>query len=136
MIDRKALAAFLAGALDWDRDRAQTLADAAILACDRKAPAASRHWIGEAQAAFDESLARIPDGEWGSPDYWVARATAAATIASAEQARIANVIAWKQLHATRQASAEGGVGMLPIGTDDVDVEIEAAIGIAEREAAS
>lgn len=94
-----------------------------------------RHWAGEAQAALDQSLEAIPKGEWGSPEFWAARASAAATLASVEQARIANLIAWKQLQATRQASADAGVGLMPLdAADAITVAIEQGLGIGSQPA--
>jgi len=93
-----------------------------------------RNWIGEAEAAFDQSLSALRDGDWGSPEFWAARANAAASIASAEQARIANLIAWKQLQASRAATADAGVGLIPLGgTDGISAEIEHALGMDEEE---
>jgi hypothetical protein len=72
-----------------------------------------RTWIGEAQAAFDQALTTAGDRDaTPGPDFWVARAQAAAAIASAEQTRIANLIAWKALQTAREAR---GIDALPLG---------------------
>lgn len=127
MMDRDALAAFLAGALDWDLGRAADLADDAIRQADRPEPA--RHWEGEARAAFDQGLASLPRGDFGDASFWTQRAQVAATLAGAEQARIANLIAWKQLAATRAATHDLGVDLMPLG-DTVSDTIERGLGIA------
>lgn len=95
-----------------------------------------RHWAGEAQAAFDQSLANMPqDAAFAQPELWLARAQAAATLAGVEQARIANLIAWKQLQATRQASADAGVGLMPLdAADAITVAIEQGLGIGSQPA--
>lgn len=136
-VDPDALAAYLAGALDWDLERARSLAGDAIRQAEPNATPPQprerdRLWIGEARAAFDQSLAALPSGDFGDPAYWLQRTQAAAAIAAAEQAHIANLIAWKQLAATRQAAQDQGVGMLPLGDrgDAVTVEIEHGLGIA------
>lgn len=82
-----------------------------------------RHWLGEAIAAHDESLARLPEGDFGDPGFWLQRAQVAATIASAEQARIGNLIAWKQLRQTASSTALGNSG------DAISDEIEEILGI-------
>jgi hypothetical protein len=93
-----------------------------------------RHWIGEAQAAFDQALANAPqDAAFAEPEFWLQRAQVAAQIEAAHQARIANLIAWKQLQATRAASQDQGVGMLPLGGGDaIADEIERSLGIDEH----
>lgn len=82
-----------------------------------------RHWLGEAIAAHDESLARLPEGDFGDPGFWLQRAQVAAQIASAEQARIGNLIAWKQLRQTASATALGNSG------DAISDEIEEVLGL-------
>jgi hypothetical protein len=95
--------------------------------------AQGRTWIGEAKAAFDQAYTQVASSREDTvppAEFWLQRAQAAAAIESAEQARIANLIAWKQLQATRQSSADAGVAMLPLGSpDDATVEIERAIGL-------
>lgn len=92
-----------------------------------------RHWLGEAEAAFDQALTNAPeDAAFAAPDFWLQRAQIAAQIAAAEQARIGNLIAWKQLQATRATGADQGVGMLALGSADaIADEIEHALGIDE-----
>lgn len=95
-----------------------------------RADEAGRTWIGEARAAFDQAVTEAGmRRQQPTPDFWVARASAAAALASAEQARIGNLIAWKQLRQSAPASA------LPGGGDAIADEIEATLGIAEPTAA-
>jgi hypothetical protein len=84
-----------------------------------------RHWTGEALAAFDQALGQIEG--FGTPELWLQRAQVAAQIASAEQARIANLIAWKAL---RQA-ASTSPSSLPNAGDAIADEIEASLGIPD-----
>jgi hypothetical protein len=85
-----------------------------------------RTWIGEAQAAFDQALTEAGGSpDFPSPDFWVGRAQAAAAIASAEQARVANLIAWKALRQSASTSA------LPSSGDAIAEQIEAALGITD-----
>jgi hypothetical protein len=85
-----------------------------------------RTWIGEALAAFDQSLGSLPqDGTFPPSEFWLQRAGVAASIAQAEQARIANLIAWKQLRQTQPATALPGAG------DAITAEIEDTLGITE-----
>lgn len=90
-----------------------------------------RTWIGEAKAAFDEAVteAGMRRDFTATPEFWVARAQAATALASAEQARIGNLIAWKQLRQSAPTSA------LPGGGDAIADEIEATLGIAAPTAA-
>jgi hypothetical protein len=91
----------------------------------RRSADTARTWIGEAHAAFDQAATEAGmRRQQPEPDFWVARASAAATLASAEQARIGNLIAWKQLRQSAPTSA------LPGGGDAIADEIEAALGIA------
>jgi hypothetical protein len=88
-----------------------------------------RTWIGEALAAYDQGLARM--GEipgMPSPEFWVSRAQAAAAIASAEQARIGNLIAWKALQT--QLGAGHGLESLPTDGDEISAQIRAGLGLA------
>lgn len=128
MIDPAALGEVLHDVLPAATDQPELDAIAErILALDKPEP--RRFWHGEALAAYDQGLASIPDGEWGSPDFWISRAQAAAAIASAEQARIANLIAWKQLQATRSSSRDLGVDLMPLA-DPITDTIEEGLGIA------
>jgi hypothetical protein len=85
-----------------------------------------RTWIGEAYAAFDQGLTEQA-GRDGFPDpsFWISRAQAAASIEQARQARIGNLIAWKQLRQSAPATA------LASGGDLLTAEIEAALGITD-----
>jgi hypothetical protein len=86
-----------------------------------------RTWIGEARAAFDQALTTAGDRDaTPGPDFWVARAQAAAAIAAAEQARIANLIAWKALQTAREAR---GIDALPLGGDEITEQIEEGLGL-------
>lgn len=62
-------------------------------------------------------------------EQYLARAQVYATLAGVEQARIANLIAWKQLRQSAPATA------LAPGGDLITVEIERALGITDPEAA-
>lgn len=57
----------------------------------------------------------------------LARAQVYATLASAEQSRLANLIAWKQLRQTQSASTS----TLPNAGDAISDEIEDALGITD-----
>lgn len=96
---------------------------------DRVLALDDRTWVGEAKAAFDQALneAGNRDG-FPSPDFWVSRAQAAAAIAAAEQAHIANLIAWKALQAARAGSST--VSLTAGGGDAVTERIEEGLGIA------
>lgn len=95
-----------------------------------------RTWIGEAKAAFDQSVTEAtaaydrarerPDEDVDEPDFrfWVSRAQAAAAIASAEQARIANLIAWKALQTQRQSGPDNGIDLLDLGGDEITQQIQ------------
>ena len=117
MIDRDALIAILSDYLERYGDRFDE-AVGRILALE---PAA-RTWAGEARAAFDQALANAPkDAAFGEAGFWLQRAQIAATLAGVEQARLANLIAWKQFQAMRLAAADQGAGMLPLGGADTIV---------------
>lgn len=101
---------------------------ATLVAEEQAAP--RRRWEGEAQAAFDQALDALPQGDFGSPDFWISRAQAAATLASAQQAKAANLIAWKQLQATRQSTRDFGADLMPLASaDSVAAEIEEVLGL-------
>lgn len=92
---------------------------------DRLMALADRTWVGEAKAAFDQAVTEAGSRkDFPSPDFWVARAQAAAAIASAEQVRISNLIAWKDLQASRSTSGPGGIGI-----DAVEEQIEEGLGL-------
>jgi hypothetical protein len=93
----------------------------------RRTPDTGRTWIGEALAAFDQAVteAGMSRDFSATPDFWVSRAAAAAAIASAEQQRVANLIAWKQLRQSATTSA------LPSAGDSISEEIESALGITD-----
>lgn len=113
-------------AADWRRMLDASAAGATVDGLLR--PPTARTWVGEALAAYDQSLAEAGQQAASPPvDFWVSRAQAAAAIASAQQARIANLIAWKQLQTTRESR---GISALPAGADDIDRQIEEGLGIA------
>lgn len=85
------------------------------------------NYVGSAEAALEQALG---EQTFGDASQTLARAQAMATLASVEQARIANLIAWKQLQATRATGRDGGVDLLPLGSDDIGDEIEQGLGIA------
>lgn len=87
----------------------------------------ARFWVGEALAAYDQSLVMAGNRDKAAFDdaYWLQRAQVAASIAQAEQARIANLIAWKQLRQTAAASTSS----LPNAGDAISDEIETVLGI-------
>jgi hypothetical protein len=83
--------------------------------------------VASARVALLDALAQ---GSYGDPGLMLQRAHVFATLASVEQARVSNLIAWKQLQTTRQASADQGVGIPALGSGDaVADEIERALGI-------
>lgn len=88
-----------------------------------------RFWAGEAKAAYDQSVneAGMQRDFQPTPDFWVARAQAAAAIESAQQARIGNLIAWKQMQTAREAR---GIDALAMAVDEIDQQIEEGLGIA------
>lgn len=91
----------------------------------------SRTWVGEALAAFDQAIVTAGNrDEHPDAGFWVSRAQAAAAIASAEQARAANLIAWKQLQVSRSATQDGGIDLMPSGGDVISDEIERLLGLA------
>lgn len=129
MIDRDDLRMIVTERFGHEWDGSEDDLDA-ILALDVEPPA--RRWEGEARAAFDQALGNASkDATFGDPGFWLQRAQIAATLAGVEQARLANLIAWKQLQATRLASADQGIGLLPLGgSDAIADEIEQGLGIA------
>lgn len=87
-----------------------------------------RTWSGEAQAAYDQALTAAGDrDQQPGPDFWVARAAAAAAIESAQMQRVANLIAWKALQTAREAR---GIDALPLAGDEITATIERALGIS------
>jgi hypothetical protein len=114
-----------------DPDLALALERIAGIVAQQAAPRPAdehRFWAGEAKAAYDQSVVEAGQHEgFPSPDFWVARAQAAAAIEAAEQARIGNLIAWKQLQTAREAR---GIDALPAAADEIDQQIEEGLGIA------
>jgi hypothetical protein len=120
--------ALMADVSVWSADDWRRLLDAAAAGATvdglLRQPTA-RVWANEARAAFDQGLQTA--GEFPSADFWVARASAAAAIESAEQATIANLLQWQALQVARQGQ---GIDMLPIGGDEVTTRIEKGLGLA------
>jgi hypothetical protein len=86
-----------------------------------------RNLIGDALAALDQSLTVADEGTAFDRDYWLQRAAVNAAVAQAQQSRVSNLIAWKQLRQSAPATA------LTSGGDAITAEIEDALGITDPE---
>lgn len=83
---------------EWRRMLEASAAGATIDGLLPRVKRGPRTWLGEAQAAYDQALTTLASTDsFGDPDFWVARAAAAAAIEQAVQARTANLIAYQQL---------------------------------------
>lgn len=83
-------------------------------------------YVAAAQIAIDDAAA-AQDGY--NVDQQLARAQAYATLASVEQSRAANLIAWKQLQVARSGTRDNGISPLPLSGDEITAEIERLLGI-------